>query len=133
MKTCSKCKEEKHLKDFAKATKKKDGLRGQCKACDQAYRDKTRDHVRDYHYKNRYGISYEEYKEKLAAQNYSCEICGSTHVENERMKTLVVDHCHTTGKVRGLLCHSCNVALGAAKENEDILIACVSYLRAYKD
>ena len=133
MKTCTKCGVEKHLSDFAKASKKKDGLRSQCRTCDQEYRDKNRDAVRDYHYKNRYGISYEEYKQKLKEQHYSCEICGSKHSDNERMKTLVVDHCHTTGKVRGLLCHSCNVALGAAKENEDILLSCISYLRTYKE
>ena len=47
------------------------------------------------------------------------------------MKRLVVDHNHTTGQVRGLLCHSCNVALGAVKEQEDILMACISYLKSY--
>jgi hypothetical protein len=133
MKTCTKCKTEQPLSNFAKQSKKKDGLRSQCKTCDQQYRDENRDAVRDYHYQNRYGISYADYKEKLKAQNNSCMICGSQHSENERMKTLVVDHCHTTGKVRGLLCHSCNVTLGAARESEDILISCISYLRAYKD
>ena len=132
-KPCSKCKEVKSFDDFAKQSKKKDGLRSQCRSCDQQYRDENRDAVRDYHYRNRYGITYEEYKVKLEQQNYSCEICGSEHTENERMKTLVVDHCHTTGKVRGLLCHSCNVALGAAKEKEEILMSCISYLRTYKD
>lgn len=131
LKTCSKCKQVKIAKEFAKRAKNKDGLRSQCKNCDQQYRDDNREAVRDYHYKNRYGISLEEYNDKLSVQNYSCAICGSQHVENERMKTLVVDHNHATGEVRGLLCHPCNVALGAVKEKEDILMACISYLRSY--
>ena len=131
MKTCSKCKLSKSKTEFAKRSSKKDGLRSQCKACDQEYRNNNQDAVREYHYQNRYGISLEQYNNKLQAQNYCCDICGSSHVEHQRMKTLVVDHCHTTGQVRGLLCHSCNIAIGAVKEKEEILMACISYLRSY--
>ena len=131
MKQCSKCEETKNLSYFARKQASKDGVRPQCKACDQEYRDSKRQEIRDYHYRNRYGISLEQYQEKLEEQGFVCAICGTEHSENSRMKTLVVDHCHTTGQVRGLLCHSCNVTLGAAKEKEDILIACISYLRAY--
>jgi DNA repair exonuclease SbcCD ATPase subunit len=131
MKTCSKCDETKNLADFAKKSRAKDGLRPQCKKCDQAYRDDNQEAVRDYHYKKRYGISLEEYRAKLEEQGGCCAICGTSHSEHSRMKTLVVDHCHKTGKVRGLLCHGCNVALGAAKEREDVLMACISYLRTY--
>lgn len=131
MKKCSKCNIKKELSCFAKRSANKSGHRGQCKQCDQEYRNKNQDAIREYHYQNRYGISLEDYNKKLKEQNFSCAICGSFHVEHERMKTLVVDHCHTTGKVRGLLCHPCNVALGAVKEKEEILMACISYLRSY--
>ena len=131
MKTCTKCKETKELKLFSALATSKDGKRKQCKACDHLYRLANQDEIREYHYQNRYGISLNEYEEKLKEQDYSCAICGSKHTSNERMKRLVVDHDHTTGQVRGLLCHSCNVAIGAAKEQEDILMACISYLRSY--
>lgn len=131
MKTCSKCKENKALAAFAVRSTAKDGKRTQCKACDQKYRLENQDEIREYHYQNRYGISLEQYEEKLKEQDYSCAICGSKHTSNDRMKRLVVDHNHNTGQVRGLLCHACNVAIGAAKEQEDILMACISYLRSY--
>lgn len=131
MKTCNKCKETKELKLFSAASASKDGKRKQCKACDHLYRLANQDEIREYHYQNRYGISLNQYEEKLKEQDYSCAICGSKHTSNERMKRLVVDHDHNTGMVRGLLCHSCNVAIGAAKEQEEILMACISYLRSY--
>ena len=131
MKTCSKCKQTKALTEFSVRSAAKDGRRWQCKSCDQKYRLANQDEIREYHYQNRYGISLEQYEEKLKEQDYSCAICGSKHTSNDRMKRLVVDHNHNTGEVRGLLCHACNVAIGAAKEQEDILMACISYLRSY--
>lgn len=131
MKTCSKCKTTKSLKDFASRSKAKDGKRSQCKECDKKYRADNQDEVREYHYQNRYGISLNDYNNKLESQNYCCAICGAKDISNDRMTKLVVDHNHTTGEVRGLLCHPCNVTLGAAREREDILMACISYLRSY--
>lgn len=131
MKKCSKCKTTKSLSDFAKRNALKDGRRSQCKECDHRYRIANQDEVREYHYQNRYGISLSDYNLKLEEQNHCCAICGTKESNNERMKRLVVDHNHTTGQVRGLLCHSCNVALGAVKEQEDILMACISYLKSY--
>jgi hypothetical protein len=131
MKTCSKCNQIKAISAFSVRSSAKDGRRTQCKACDQKYRLENQNEIREYHYQNRYGISLEKYEEKLKEQDYSCAICGSKHTSNDRMKRLVVDHNHNTGQVRGLLCHACNVAIGAAKEQEDILMACISYLRSY--
>lgn len=73
-----------------------------------------------------YGISLEDYNKMLAKQNCSCKICG---VSQESLKrALCVDHCHTTGKVRGLLCDTCNRSLGLLKDSVDILKRAIKYL-----
>jgi hypothetical protein len=74
-----------------------------------------------------YGISIEDYEEMLAEQNGVCLICGSKP-GTKRSKRLHVDHCHTTGRVRGLLCQKCNHMLGLAGDNPEVLRIAASYL-----
>ena len=62
-----------------------------------------------------YGISLEDYRNLLSEQNNSCKICERPQSMFKRK--FAVDHCHTTGKVRGLLCMNCNTSLGLMKEN----------------
>ena len=62
--------------------------------------------------KHRYGITIEEYDKMLISQNNGCAICGKETAYNSGEKRLHVDHCHITGKVRGLLCSQCNTTLG---------------------
>ena len=57
-------------------------------------------------------------------QNNKCLICGN----EQDGKDLAIDHCHTTNKVRGLLCNSCNLGLGCFKDNLDILASAIKYL-----
>ena len=83
-----------------------------------------------YSIKRNYGITQEEYKELLEEQQYKCTICG-TH-QSELSRRLAVDHCHETGKVRGLLCRPCNVSLGLLKENEQIMTNMIEYVRQFK-
>jgi hypothetical protein len=71
--------------------------------------------------RQRYGITPEQYDDMLKSQDFKCAICGS---EAE----LCVDHCHTTGSVRGLLCHLCNVSLGGFKDNIASLAKAIEYL-----
>lgn len=78
---------------------------------------------RDYVLRSRYGISKSDYLDLLESQNYSCAICGSAAT-----KTLDVDHDHTTGKVRGLLCNNCNRGIGHLKDSPQILLKAVEYL-----
>lgn len=61
--------------------------------------------------------------DELAAMDAitSCEVCGSTH-------KLSIDHCHDTGEPRGRICHSCNTALGAVKDNVSTLVQLTAYL-----
>jgi hypothetical protein len=83
--------------------------------------------------KHKYGMSRQEYEQMLAAQNGVCAICKQPNKKRDRYggfeTRLHVDHCHATGKTRGLLCHSCNAALGLFKENTDSLKAAIEYLQ----
>lgn len=71
-----------------------------------------------------YGITDEERLDMERAQNNKCAICN---LESENRK-LCTDHDHVTGKVRGLLCHKCNFALGYFKDSLDNLYSAISYL-----
>lgn len=81
--------------------------------------------------KRKYGISIEDYERMLLAQNGHCALCDKTP-EEERDKVLSVDHCHATGKVRGLLCNIHNRALGAFGDNEEGLLKAIAYLKMGK-
>ena len=77
--------------------------------------------------KYKYGLTLKEYNLKLIDQGNCCAICG-TDVPGGGHKNLYVDHNHNTGKVRGLLCRNCNLMIGYAKDNNDILEAAIKYL-----
>lgn len=73
-----------------------------------------------------YGITNEQVLEMKTNQNGKCLICEKH--ESELKRGLCVDHCHSTNKIRGLLCHSCNQALGLFKDNTCFLKRALSYL-----
>jgi hypothetical protein len=78
-----------------------------------------------------YGIDMAEYERMLDEQGGRCQICGDegfTMAKHHKLK-LVVDHCHTTGKVRGLLCHNCNRALGLFHDSTESLQRAIEYLQ----
>jgi hypothetical protein len=77
---------------------------------------------------SKYGITIEIFRQMLADQNEQCKICLKPQIENVR-SVLYVDHCHETGKVRGLLCQQCNSLLGNAKDNLQILFKAIDYLK----
>lgn len=82
--------------------------------------------------KKNFGITFEQYNEILIKQNYVCAICKEKektkhHVTNE-FKSLAVDHCHKTGKIRGLLCQRCNRVLGKLNDNVSLLDKMKDYL-----
>lgn len=74
----------------------------------------------------RYGLTIEDYDALLEDQAGVCAICGKPCRSGRR---LAVDHCHTSGKVRGLLCVTCNQGLGAFEDNPELFSAAVRYLR----
>lgn len=78
--------------------------------------------------KSHYGITKEEYENKLEEQNGRCAICNGT---NKNGRALAVDHDHETGDIRGLLCGQCNVVLGMAHDKVDVLASAISYLKEY--
>lgn len=73
--------------------------------------------------KTHYGITKADYDAMLLAQGGVCAIC-----ERQSQKTLHVDHCHATGRVRGLLCCGCNVGRGCFKDDSGLFIKAVLYL-----
>ena len=86
--------------------------------------------------KSVYGISKEQYMALLEAQNYKCKICGLTSssqaakVGRKKVPSaLAVDHCHQTGRIRGLLCVNCNSMLGMARDNPTLLLRAIQYLK----
>jgi hypothetical protein len=83
---------------------------------------------RDYHLRTTYGISYEEYQKRLAAQGGGCAICGGMDSGNSKSERLPVDHCHETGAVRGILCGPCNKGLGHLGDDPARLMSAVAYL-----
>jgi len=138
-KMCTVCKVAKPFEEFYDGYKAKkqqyDTNRkyphSRCKDCDHA-------RVRAYHHKNkekitkqmlvshrrrRYGLNEEEYNNMILSQNNLCAICNKSS-----SKTLHIDHDHITGKVRGLLCSSCNTGIGMLQEDTVILNKAIEYL-----
>ena len=79
----------------------------------------------------KYGISLIEKVAMARAQANKCQICGHPS-ETPNGGSLVVDHCHTSGAVRGLLCTNCNWMLGLARDNPDVLSRAIAYLDEHR-
>jgi Recombination endonuclease VII len=108
-----------------------------CKDCTLTYK-------RDNYMRRKYGISLEEYASMYQAQEGCCTICHtpgksaaaemSDHSRHgSHAGVLVVDHDHVTGKVRALLCPSCNLALGALRDDTELFRKAIMYLEAHGD
>ena len=82
---------------------------------------------------SKYKITEQRYFEILEKQIGLCAICGSDSSRRRGMKNFAIDHDHTTMEVRGLLCHPCNVMLGLAKDNIEILETAIKYLKDHKE
>lgn len=74
-----------------------------------------------------YGLTIAEYRAMVERQNGVCAICHGATVDRRKQR-LEIDHDHTTGRVRGLLCSACNVAIGLLRERQDICVAAARYL-----
>ena len=123
-KKCSLCKEVKNAVLFYKSNTNKDGLHGWCKECSDR---RTVENGR----KRLHGMTPNDYAIMLESQNGQCAICGIVQpIAGKR--TFCVDHCHRTGKVRGILCTRCNTVLGNALDRVEILSAAILYLERAK-
>lgn len=85
--------------------------------------------ARKYHLKKKYGLTVEEYDQMFEDQGGVCAICGT---EPYGRFLLSVDHCHSTGEIRGLLCHPCNGGLGCFKDNIALMNDAIEYLENAK-
>lgn len=116
-KKCSKCTELKKSEDFHKDRSNPDGLQYLCIECNYFL-----------HIEKKYNLPKCDYLNLLHKQEHKCAICTSTDFKNKSINRFHVDHNHSTGKVRGLLCDNCNRALGFFKDNENNLKRALEYL-----
>ncbi len=126
--SCTRCGEWKELAKFHKHRIGRYGVEPICKVC-KAEKRRERDALnpekaRSVDLKAKYGITLADYEAMFAWQGGRCAICGADD------QKLVVDHNHTTRKVRSLLCHLCNALIGCAREDIDILVSVAAYLHA---
>ncbi len=146
-KACSICNVEKELDKFYKRKDALDGYEGNCKECREATRRKTDNFYSNrnkatrkhdakrkgkrgaYHLSKTYGLSMDDYSNMKEEQDHKCLICKQPNDEDMHYGKFVVDHCHKTGKVRGLLCNKCNLMLGNARDEITILEEGIRYLK----
>jgi hypothetical protein len=126
MKTCNKCGEEKEDEKFSPNPRMKDGRNNTCSRCrgqkqmeryreDPEFRRRISEYKSKCWLKKKYGMTPEQFNEMFEKQGRVCALCrtdehgrGGVHKESRWN----VDHDHETGKIRGILCHHCNVSLG---------------------
>ncbi len=143
LKYCTACKETKKVEEFCKNRTRSDGYSNMCRQCSRDYNKQyyvknekhlkekfkiynanNKDKIKNRDLKRKYGLSIADINSKLIEQDFKCLIGG----EKIDSRTAKVDHCHKTGKVRGLLCSNCNVALGLLKDSPKALREAIKYL-----
>ena len=138
-KKCRTCGEYKPRSEFSKHAKASGGVQSDCKACAvvlQRERHKrqparTAQIQRNSKLKAAHGITIKDYESMLLVQQGQCAVCGTTDPGGRKGlcgPVFHVDHCHTNGNIRGLLCHSCNVGLGMFKDSVTNLANAIAYL-----
>lgn len=157
VKTCSRCRALKPAtaEHYGASTKDgSDGLRGWCRVCVRAvsreiyHRDiekerarsreraktpKQKAAIRRSEFKRRYGLTPERVEEMKAERNWRCDICDRDCKDAPPGKILHVDHCHATGRVRGMLCPPCNKVLGMMQDEIPRLRRAIAYLEQTHD
>ena len=117
MPTCSSCKKEKETNEFSPSPADKNSeLHKRCDECRESYRD--------YVLYSKHNLPVGWYSAKEAEQGGKCKICN-------KKARLCVDHNHRTGDVRALLCTKCNLMIGYANEDVEILYAASEYISEY--
>lgn len=141
MKKCSTCKETKDNSLFDTDYRTKDDLTLNCLDCLSLLRSDETKRVKSYRRSekgqdsrkkymwSKYGLSTEQFDTLLTIQDNSCAICG----KNFDKAKIYIDHCHTTNKVRGLLCLQCNTSLGNFYDDTNLLSNAINYINKYKE
>lgn len=143
-KFCSGCKKDLPISSFSKRKTSKRASQpvSKCKKCrvsvQRSYKERRTASggsvYRDVEWPSKlrrlYGIEPEDYSRMLEAQCGGCAICGSTTYGYNGKEKFAVDHCHETGKVRGLLCGPCNKGLGLFRDDIKTMNRAIAYLRA---
>ena len=139
MRTCTACKETKPVTEYWPDRRRKSGLMARCKSCKTQDRrtwrqrnpeaDKLRywadpQSERERHLIRKYGVTQADYDAMLKRQGGCCAICRKS-----QERALDVDHNHSTGEVRGLLCTNCNRMIGHAGDSAERLEAAAAYLK----
>lgn len=140
-KVCVSCNNVLNYSDFNNSKDKKDGLSASCRNCrskrqsSEKYKIKA-NRIKRRSYLKKYGLTPESYEEKLTSQNGTCYICGNPetkiHPQTGLIKRLSIDHDHTTGQTRSLLCFRCNTVLGRIQDNPSLLRKMADYLEHHK-
>ena len=158
-KRCSCCKQIKNVTEFSKSDKFKSGYVCVCRECvskkNKEYSDKhkkqkiitnkkyysnnietIKDNNRRNHLRRTFQLLPEDYDKLLEEQGGVCAICGGksgpySNLEH-RLPSLCVDHNHKTGKIRGLLCHRCNIWISGVEYNKQLVQAAYNYLDMYE-
>lgn len=138
MKRCSRCKRDKSLSEFYRDSKSKSGLASRCKACSSELskiyhsknpdynkirweRQEVREAEKDSRLRRRYNLTTAEFDAMLVMQDGKCAVCKTK-------PAIVVDHCHKTLEVRGLLCRECNRGIGLLQDSPTIIENALKYL-----
>jgi hypothetical protein len=135
---CTRCKERKPVADFKHIPRGRNGRHANCDPCrleaarrtnrirtERASEQEIWRDSRERYLRRKYGMTIAEYDRLLTEQEGACAACG-------RVVDLVVDHCHTRGTVRALLCHNCNISLGLMRDDPSALAGLITYLERHR-
>lgn len=138
---CNHCQEFKVWEDFAVNKKGLNDRKSICKVCSnnsqkalakqrrEAEPEKYKLKRWEKHVARAYSMTLEQVEELLESQNRQCAICSRVGNPTSKKNQLFIDHCHSTGKVRGMLCYSCNTLLGFSFDKIEILTSAIDYLK----
>ena len=126
---CYRCNQELEATQFPIRLRLKGGFSTICKDCTNKTKEKWRAGKKrvSYHTLYKYSLTKEDYLIMLEKQNGVCAICK----KEDPTQRLSVDHCHTTNKVRALLCSNCNTGLGLFKEDIMLMTKAINYLKEH--
>lgn len=138
MKTCSRCKIALDESQFYPRYSSQKGLQSECKkCCTSRHRNQYKpnpERNRRHNLKAFYGITQEQYLVMQTNQNNRCLICKKEpELVKSKSTKLYIDHCHKSKKIRGLLCHKCNTAIGLFEEDSRILQSAIEYINKHKE